>query len=122
MGLEIFEYKPDPEVQRRLMHPSAAAKDKPPVSALHAKTMVVDSKAVYIGTFNFDPRSENLNTEVGVIIRNEALARAVEAAIETDMQPANSWNAARDRPDQYVPFAKRSKVRLLQLLPIKPLL
>jgi putative cardiolipin synthase len=104
------------------MHPSAAAKDKPPVSALHAKTMVVDSKAVYIGTFNFDPRSENLNTEVGVIIRNEALARAVEAAIETDMQPANSWNAARDRPDQYVPFAKRSKVRLLQLLPIKPLL
>jgi putative cardiolipin synthase len=122
MGLEIFEYRPDPEVQRRLMHRSAAAKDKPPVFALHAKTMVVDSRTVYIGTFNFDPRSENLNTEVGVIIHNEALARAVEGAIETDMRPGNSWNAAGDRPDQYVPFAKRSKVRLLQLLPIKPLL
>jgi putative cardiolipin synthase len=92
------------------------------VFALHAKTMVVDSRIVYIGTFNFDPRSENLNTEVGVIIHNEALARAVEATIETDMQPANSWNAASDRPDRYVPLAKRSKVRLLQLLPIKPLL
>jgi putative cardiolipin synthase len=122
MGLEVFEYKPDPEVQRRLMHRSAAATDKPPVFALHAKTMVVDSRIVYIGTFNFDPRSENLNTEVGVIIHNEALARAVEATIETDMQPANSWNAASDRPDRYVPLAKRSKVRLLQLLPIKPLL
>jgi putative cardiolipin synthase len=122
MGLEIFEYKPDPEVQRRLMQRSAAAKDKPPVFALHAKTMVVDSRTVYIGTFNFDPRSENLNTEVGVIIHNVALARAVEAAIEIDMQPGNSWNAASDRPDRHVPFAKRSKVRLLQLLPIKPLL
>jgi putative cardiolipin synthase len=122
MGLEIFEYKPDPEVQRRLMHRSAAAKDKSPVFALHAKTMVVDSKTVYIGTFNFDPRSENLNTEVGVIIHNEALARAVEGAIETDMRPGNSWSAAGDRPDQYVPVARRSKVRLLQLLPIKPLL
>jgi putative cardiolipin synthase len=122
MGLEIFEYKPDPEVQRRLMHRAAAAKDRPPVFALHAKTMVVDSATVYIGTFNLDPRSENLNTEVGVIIRNDALARAVEDAIETDMQPANSWSAAGDRPDQYVPLARRSKVRLLQLLPIKPLL
>jgi len=122
MGLEIFEYKPDPEVQRLLMHRSAAAKDKPPVFALHAKTMVVDSRTVYIGTFNFDPRSENLNTEVGVIIHNGALARAVEAAIEIDMQPGNSWNAASDQPDRTVPFAKRSKVRLLQLLPIKPLL
>jgi putative cardiolipin synthase len=84
--------------------------------------MVVDSKIVYIGTFNFDPRSENLNTEVGVIIRNEALARKVEAAIETDMLPGNSWNAATDDADQYVPLTKRSRVRFWQLMPIKPLL
>ena len=36
--------------------------------ALHAKSMVVDGKIAYIGTYNFDPRSENLNTEVGVIV------------------------------------------------------
>ena len=122
MGLEIYEYRPDPAVQRELMQRSLATKDKTPVFALHAKTLVVDSKIVYIGTFNLDPRSENLNTEVGVIIHNEALARAVEAAIETDMQPGNSWNAATDRPDQYVPFGRRSKVRFWQLMPIKPLL
>lgn len=122
MGLEIYEYKPNPKIQQQLMQNFPDTKDKAPIFSLHAKTMVIDSKIVYIGTFNFDPRSENLNTEVGVIIYNEALARAVEAAIETDMRADNSWNAASDNPDQYVPFTKRSKVRFWQLMPIKPLL
>jgi putative cardiolipin synthase len=122
MGLEIFEYKPDPEVQRQLMQQVVETKGPSPVFALHAKTMVLDSKIVFIGTFNIDPRSENLNTEVGVIVHNEVLARAVEAKIETDMRPGNSWNAATDQPDQYVPLAKRGKVRFWQTLPIKPLL
>lgn len=122
MGLQIYEYKPDPDVQRKLMQRTVAANRKAPVFALHAKTLVIDSKTVYIGTFNLDPRSENLNTEVGAIIHDEGLARAVEHAIETDMAPGNSWNAARDNPDQYVSLAKRSKARLYQLLPIKPLL
>jgi cardiolipin synthase C len=120
MGIEIFEYRPDPEVQRQLM-PRLAAKARPPVCGLHAKTMVVDSRIVYIGTFNFDPRSENLNTEVGVIIRDETLAHAVASAIETDMKPGNSWSA-RDHPDQYVSRGKLNKVRMWQLLPIKPIL
>jgi len=97
-------------------------REKPPVFAIHAKTMVVDNKTVYIGTFNFDPRSENLNTEVGVIVSDTNLAHAVQAAIETDMQPENSWNASIDNPDQYVPMPKRTRVRLYQLTPIKPLL
>lgn len=122
MGLRIFEYKPAPEVQRRLMQRSAANAGKSPVFALHAKTLVIDSKIVCIGTFNLDPRSENLNTEVGVIVHDEALARAVEASIEIDMAPANSWDAATDDPDQYVSLAKRGKARLFQLMPITPLL
>jgi putative cardiolipin synthase len=84
--------------------------------------MVVDTKTVFIGTFNFDPRSQNLNTEVGVLVQNEALAAKVQIAIETDMQPENSWSAAADNPDQYATGAKRRKVAALQLTPIKPLL
>jgi putative cardiolipin synthase len=122
MGLQIYEYKPAPEVQVKLMQRLPTATKKMPVFALHAKTIVVDSKTVYVGTFNFDPRSENLNTEVGAIIHDEVLARAVEASIETDMAPGNSWNAAKDDPDQYVSLAKRSKARLFQMMPIKPLL
>ncbi len=122
MGLEIFEYKPDPESQSRQIQRIARMNGKPPVFALHAKTMVVDSRTVYIGTFNVDPRSQNLNTEVGVIVRNEKLAHAVEAAIESDMLPGNSWNAATDQPDRQVSFAKRLKIWFWRAMPIKPLL
>jgi putative cardiolipin synthase len=84
--------------------------------------MVVDGAILYVGTFNFDPRSENLNTEVGVIIENRALAAAVEGAIENDKRPANSWNASTDDPDSHVSLIKRSRTRFWQFVPIKPLL
>jgi putative cardiolipin synthase len=122
MGLEIYEFRPDPREQLDLMRRFQPGKGKRPVFGLHAKTMVVDSKTVFIGTFNLDPRSENLNTEVGVVIHDETVARAVEAAIEADMAPGNSWSAARDNPDQYVPRRKLNKVRFWQLTPIRPLL
>ncbi len=121
MGMEIFEYKPDPEIQLRLMQRIGATAARP-VFAVHAKTLVIDGETAGIGTFNLDPRSENLNTEVGVIIRNAALAQKVRAAIEADMSPANSWNAAEDEPDQYVSLGKRSKLRFWQLMPLRPLL
>ena len=94
---------------------------QPPVFALHAKSMVVDGRVAFIGTFNFDPRSENLNTEVGAVIHHPGLARRLQAVMEADMRPENSWSAA-DKPDQYVPLTKRGHVRLWQLLPLKPLL
>jgi putative cardiolipin synthase len=122
MGLQIYEYKPAPDSQRELARRAEQAGRKPPVAALHAKTMVIDSRTVFIGTFNLDPRSENLNTEVGVVVHDEALAAAVEAAIEADMAPGNSWNAAKDHPDAQVSLVKRSKVRFYQMLPIRPLL
>ena len=120
MGLQIHEYKPDPANRLTLMS-RVNPPDTPPLFALHAKSMVVDSKIAYIGTFNFDPRSENLNTEVGVVMHHPALARQVQTLIETDMRPENSWNAA-NAPDRYVPLTKRGYVRLWQLLPLKPLL
>ena len=122
MGIEVYEYKPDPQIKQKLVQRVLPKDAKPPVFAIHAKTMVVDAKTVFIGTFNFDPRSQNLNTEVGVIVQNEALANNVQSAIEADMQPENSWSAATDNPDQYATGAKRRKVTALQLTPIKPLL
>lgn len=122
MGVEIYEYKPDPQIKQKLLLHVLPKASKPPVFAIHAKTMVVDTKTVFIGTFNFDPRSQNLNTEVGVIVQNESLAKNVQSAIEEDMQAENSWNAATDNPDQYATGAKRRKVAVLQLTPLKPLL
>ncbi|MCL5059826.1 MAG: phospholipase D family protein [Candidatus Thermoplasmatota archaeon] len=120
MGLDIREYKPDP-ANRAMLMSRANPPAVPPVFALHAKSMVVDGRIACIGTFNFDPRSENLNTEVGVIAHHPGLAKQLQGLIEADMRPENSWSAA-DEPDQYVPLTRRGRVRLWQLLPLKPLL
>ncbi len=121
MGLNIYEYQPYPAIQQQLLERYSELKDKQPVFAIHAKTMVIDSRIVYIGTYNLDPRSENLNTEVGVIVNNEPLARFVQNRIYEDMQPGNSWKASED-PDQHATLGKRLRVRFWQFMPVKPLL
>lgn len=110
MGIEIYEYKPDAQIKQQLIQHTIPENTKPPIFSIHDKTLVIDMNIVYIGTFNFDPRSQNLNTEVGVIVENLDLAKQVQRTIETDMQAENSWNAATDKPDQYVSLAKRNKV------------
>lgn len=120
LGMEIYEYKPYPQVLQTLLREQQ--QQDPPIFALHAKTMVIDSEILYIGTFNFDPRSANLNTEVGVIIHNAELAQRVEQAMETDMQPENSWNASTDDPDSYSSWWKRTQAFLFGLLPLDPVL
>ena len=122
MGIQIYEFKPDAQIKQQLIKHVAANKTNLPIFAIHAKTMVIDNATVFIGTFNFDPRSQNLNTEVGVIVQDAGLASQVQSAIETDILPENSWNAATDNPDQYVSLTKRNKVLFYQLTPIKPLL
>ncbi|MBN3846553.1 MULTISPECIES: phospholipase D family protein [Burkholderiaceae] len=47
-------------------------------SSLHAKTFVVDSQRVFVGSFNFDPRSAYLNTELGLVIDSPELAAQVD--------------------------------------------
>ena len=93
-----------------------------PIFAIHAKSMVIDGETLYVGTFNLDPRSANLNTEVGVLVRTPSLARRVEERIERDMLPENSWNPAADNPDRHASAAKRNRLRLWKSLPLEPIL
>lgn len=57
-------------------------------SSLHAKTFAVDEARVFVGSFNFDPRSANLNTELGFVIDSPALARGISAAFDTGVPAA----------------------------------
>jgi putative cardiolipin synthase len=68
-GVEIYEARPDAEVAGTEFVDASGAK-----ATLHTKAFVVDDTEVFIGSFNFDPRSANLNTELGVIIRDPELA------------------------------------------------
>lgn len=121
-GIEIYEFKPDPAIQRELIKRYQQLEKQAPIFAIHAKTLVIDSRQLYIGTFNLDPRSANLNTEVGVIIDNPQLALEVEGQIERDMHPDNSWNAATDKPDSFAPLWKRIKLRFWKMMPMKKIL
>jgi putative cardiolipin synthase len=122
MGIEIYEYKANPEIQKIILKRYPELASISPTFAIHAKTLVVDSKVAYIGTFNLDPRSVNLNTEVGVIMRDERLARQIEENVVRDMQPENSWNAATDDPDRHNSLQKRSRIFFWRLMPIQALL
>lgn len=48
-------------------------------SSLHAKTFVVDAQRVFVGSFNFDPRSAHLNTELGLVIDSPELASQIDS-------------------------------------------
>lgn len=51
------------------------------VSSLHAKTISVDRSRIFIGSFNLDPRSARLNTEMGFVIDSADMARAIPEAL-----------------------------------------
>jgi cardiolipin synthase C len=58
---------------------------------LHAKSMVIDGKVAVVGSHNFDPRSDNYNTESFVVIKHTEFAQALAASIRRDMRPENAW-------------------------------
>ena len=45
-------------------------------ASLHTKAFVVDGLGGFVGSFNFDPRSVSLNTEMGLLFEHAELARA----------------------------------------------
>jgi putative cardiolipin synthase len=53
--------------------------------------MVLDEEKVFIGSFNLNPRSVELNTEIGVIIESAELAGQVLGFMNTGVTPANAW-------------------------------
>ncbi|PTY03768.1 hypothetical protein DB347_21285 [Opitutaceae bacterium EW11] len=106
LRLEVHELRPHPAsllelfprfpVMQALADRRANGRLAPPVFiSLHAKSLVVDDSIAFVGTYNLDPRSENLNTEVGLLVRDPAFAGELKAEIERDMLPENSWVIAR---------------------------
>ena len=89
-GSELFEMRPDAASERALFTPQQLSEYKT-VFGLHSKTAVFDKKTVFVGSFNLDPRSVNLNSEMGFLVDSPELARAVLASIQQDISPGNSW-------------------------------
>jgi putative cardiolipin synthase len=71
-GIVLYEMKPSAHsvLARETRRNSLTGSSR---SSLHAKTYVTDRRVVYVGSFNLDYRSALLNTEMGVVVENEAL-------------------------------------------------
>ena len=142
-GVELYEFKPKPgEAQEarvagrqrgRLLGFASSSE-----ASLHAKSFVVDSERVFIGSLNFDPRSEWLNTEIGLVIEHAGLAKAMSVAFDTEV-PQQAWRVSLDddalrwttetdagsrvlTQEPETGWLKRAWVWLLSLLPIDWLL
>ncbi len=122
-GIELYEYKPHPQIQTELVERYPQLAHKNPVLAIHAKSMVIDDTKIFIGTFNLDPRSANLNTEVGILVDSRQLGQQLTQSIERDIQPENSWRTTSSfNPDQEVSRGKRFKLGFIKLFAIDPIL
>jgi putative cardiolipin synthase len=122
-GIELYEYKPHPKIQTELVERYPQLAHKNPILAIHAKSMVIDDSKVFIGTFNLDPRSANLNTEVGILVDSRPLAQQLTQSIERDIKPENSWRTTSSfNPDREVSFSTRFKLGFIKLFPIDPIL
>ncbi len=85
---------------------------------LHAKSLVIDDRVGVVGTHNFDPRGDNLNTENAIVIEDAAFARKLAASIRRDIAPENAWTIARrDRP-AVLPGVDYSMAKVSERLPV----
>lgn len=132
-GVNLYELQPNhavPKTKDRGLTGSSA-------TSLHAKTFIVDAKRVFIGSFNLDPRSARLNTEMGVVIESPQVAGMMQRTL-VNTTPDYAYKVTLDRhnklhwqhPDDKkiyskepeAGFWKRVTAKILSYLPIEGLL
>jgi putative cardiolipin synthase len=131
-GVELLELRPTADASARtLSRPGASS------ASLHAKTFAIDGERIFVGSFNLDPRSAALNTEMGLVVDSPTLARRLSTGLDA-LYPALAWRVERDpegggvrwRDAGPAPIAtepgvgalRRAAVRALSWLPIEWLL
>jgi len=79
-GIELYEFKPlhDEKQKNKKWTGSSNA-------SLHAKTFGIDRQLIFVGSFNLDPRSIALNTELGVLFESPELAIALAEVLDKDV-------------------------------------
>ncbi|MBA3485255.1 MAG: phospholipase D family protein [Pirellulales bacterium] len=82
----------------------------------HAKSALIDGCIAVIGSYNFDPRSEHLNTETAVVARDPYVADQLLDSMDAHF--ANSWRIGPDGnpigADERHPRAGEKKIHQLR--------
>lgn len=89
-GIELYEFKPiNKDKKQRIL-----ARTSPPKAGLHAKVYIVDERYTMVGSFNMDPRSANLNTELMLLIDSHEIAQRLKRGFEASTDPTSSYRLA----------------------------
>ena len=81
LGMNLYELSPQ-KVSRSLR----LGRFSTSIGRLHAKSAVVDGQRVFIGSMNFDPRSDQHNTEMGLFIESPVIAQQVLKLVDVIRQ------------------------------------
>lgn len=65
-------------------------------ASLHTKAYLVDGRRGFVGSFNLDPRSANLNTEMGVMFDDPVLGARLQAEFAYLADPDRSYRVSLD--------------------------
>jgi putative cardiolipin synthase len=128
-GVELYELRP-------IEDGSTFGDADPARLTLHSKVAIVDRQRSFVGSFNLDPRSLYINTELGMVVESgdiaEAMASSGLESLETvayrlQLNPRGRLNwrynsrgqtlLARTEPD--TSLWRRMLTRLMGLLPIE---
>ena len=94
-GVELYEFQAD---ARRRPGERSYFRRMASGASLHSKVMVIDRTLTWVGSFNIDPRSALINTELAVLVKSPELAAATAALIEADLAPGRAWRLRLDPP------------------------
>jgi len=86
-GLELYELQPGAQSIKKNWSALAGRSS----ASLHTKVFVVDREIVGIGSFNLDPRSIALNTEIVVLVESPELAAQVIGYMDDGIRPENAY-------------------------------
>jgi putative cardiolipin synthase len=137
-GVELYEIKPTASSRGPRPGTGFFTSSGASTASLHAKTFAFDRRIGFIGSYNLDPRSSRLNTEMGVLFDCPTLTKRLPEETERDL----ARNAYRvelegnhlvwvtregDKEVRYnsepgASFLKRMKVQIFSCLPIEGLL
>ena len=99
-GVELYELRPDsisPTVAGQKVFSRGESN-----AALHTKALVFDRESVFVGSYNLDPRSANINTEMGLYVESPELARQVIAYMDEGVLPYNAYRVELDEDGRLV--------------------
>jgi putative cardiolipin synthase len=96
-GAELYELRPDTNMERRWSVLSLKSR-----AAMHNKFIVFDRRSVFIGSFNLDPRSSTLNTEIGLMIDSPEIAGQAAKIMDDGTSPGSAYRVTLDKDDRLV--------------------